>query len=177
MWFLPTSDALPGSQRVTGYGTGIGVRPDLVRQIASTRSAADSGFSHSQTHSTTQPAASSSVRCRRSLCPFDASFAAHHPALILGLLPCSGQECQKSPITNTAILARVRTMSGRTRPMSRCTRNLRPSANSALRRASSGPVSRVRCLLICLRTSSLLAAGVDPTTRSSLMASDPGWGW
>lgn len=45
-------------------------------------------------------------------------------ALVLGLVPCRGQPCQKQPSTNTATWSRGKMKSGRTRPVERTRRRL-----------------------------------------------------
>jgi hypothetical protein len=51
-----------------------------------------------------------------------ASFGDQYQSLFFGLLPWSGQACQKQPSTNTATLRLVNAMSGRTRRSGRSSR-------------------------------------------------------
>lgn len=141
------------------------------RHDVHTAAAARDGSSHSHTHVTSQPAASSSCRWRSSRTLLASNFAAHHAAFAWGRVPCNGQECQKSPMTNTAILALVNTTSGRAAPTFRWTRKRRPSACSSRRNAISGTVPDVRCRAIWRRTTSLLATGRALTQPSSVITS------
>ena len=93
-----------------------------------------------------------------------ASLPAHQSAFAFGRVACTGQECQKSPITNTTSRARVNTTSGRAVPIRWCTRKRSPRACRARRNAISGAVPVRRCRLICRRTSSLLAPGLPTAT-------------
>ena len=125
----------------------------------STRSAAILGSSHSQTQITSHPASSNSRRWRSSRNRFASSFAAHHAAFAFGRVPCAGHECQKSPMTKTAILTRVKTTSGLDFPTFRCSRKRIPRACKARRNLTSGAVPEVRWAVIWRRTVSLVAAG------------------
>lgn len=81
-------------------------------------------------------------------------------ALLRGHVTCSGQPCQKQPSTKTATRALLNTTSASRRtPCTgrRCTRYRSPAACSALRSATSIPVSRDFCLLILDRTSGVVS--------------------
>jgi len=142
-------------------------RPIRAAHTAVIRAAAVDGSSHSQTQSTTHPSVSRSVRWRKSRAVFASSLSAHHWAFAFGRVRWTGHECQKSPITNTATRARLRTTSGRVEPTRTPVRNLNPRACRCRRNASSGAVPALRCRLIWRRTSSLLAAGRSSTATVS----------
>lgn len=119
----------------------------LARTAATTRSAADSGASCSQTRTTFHPSSARCVSVSRSRSTFRASFAVHHSALFLGSVLCSGHACQKHPSTNTATCCRGKRRSARLRgsPGSAAsTRYRRPRACRTRRSAHSAAVSRVR---------------------------------
>ena len=90
------------------------------------------------------------------------SFAAHHPEFVFGMCPCSGQECQKHPSTNTATLEgrnttsalRGRSLSGRASTLYR-----RPIRWSSRRKLTSAGVSRRRTFCMRCRTCSDDAGG------------------
>ena len=86
------------------------------------RAAASSRGSCSHTRTTVQPAARRASSAARSLATLRSSFGPQYPPFTPGFRPCSGQQCQKQPSTNTATLARVKTMSGRGRTPSRSRR-------------------------------------------------------
>jgi hypothetical protein len=79
-------------------------------------------FSCSQIRTTVQPASVSQAVFRASLSTFRASFGDQYDWFTDGFEPCSGQQCQKQPSTNTATRLRVNTISGRTRPPGRSIR-------------------------------------------------------
>ena len=99
--------------------------------------------SHSRT--TVQPASVRASSAARSRSTFRCSLGDQYHSLFFGLVPCSGQACQKQPSTNTATLRLVKAISGRTQRAGRSRRkSLRyryPIACSARRRAISGLVS------------------------------------
>jgi hypothetical protein len=119
----------------------------------------------SQTLITVQPESMRSASYRRSLSMFRASFAFQYLLLRRGLVPCSGHPCQKQPSTNTASLARGKTMSGRIGRLCAkgrigwSTRKRRPEAKRADRSRFSGRVSRRRLPCIVARTAGLEALG------------------
>ncbi len=106
---------------------------------------------------------------RRTLPP---SFSRHHSPLCTGACRCSGHACQKHPRTNTTVRHLTNAKSERRlcKPGSgRSTRQRKPSAWSARRRAISGTVSRLRCANITRRTFASLGAGTLERRRPSLM--------
>jgi hypothetical protein len=117
------------------------------RTRTSTRSATSSGSSCSHARTTAQPAASSASLFLRSRAAVRASFSRHHHLFALGVVPCSGQECQKHPSTKTATRAAGKTASAWQRSpgtSAACFRNRRPRRCSADRTATSGAVSSWR---------------------------------
>ncbi len=111
----------------------------------SIRSATDRGSSCSQCRRTVQPAISSSRSCRRSRSTLPSILATHQSRFRFGIVPCSGQECQKQPSRKTATRAERNCMSGRLRPApgtDRSTRNRKPREWTARRTDISNGVSR-----------------------------------
>ena len=120
-------------------------QPGACRTAASIRSATNRGSSCSQYRRTVHPAASILRSCRRSRCTLARILALHQSPFRLGIVRCSGQECQKHPSRNTATRARGNWRSGRAFPASgivRSTLNRRPRAWTARRTAISNGVSR-----------------------------------
>ncbi len=112
-----------------------------------------------------QPALVSFLLSIRSRLRFASSFALQYDELILGCCPCTGQECQKHPSTNTANRLLTNTMSGLTRLfpvwIARSTRNLRPRRCSADRNCSSGVVSLRRLARIVTEAAALDGLGAS----------------
>ena len=131
------------------------------RTAASIPSATNRGSSCSQYRKTVHPSASIPRSCRRSLSTLARILALHQAAFRLGMVPCSGHECQKHPSRNTATRARGNWRSGRALPASgivRSTLNRRPRAWTARRTAISNAVSRRRVFRIRRRVA---ASGTD----------------
>lgn len=125
-------------------------------------SATAAGSSCSQNLSASQPAAVSSRSWRRSRSKFDRSFSTHHCRLACGVVPCCGQECQKHPSRNTAILSFGKTKSGRDRvtpEIFRSTRKRRPRRCNRVRTCISRGVSRRGVLCIRRETDAELGRG------------------
>ena len=136
-------------------------QPGPCRTAASIRSATNRGSSCSQYRKTVHPAALIPRSCRRSLSTLAWILALHQSAFRLGMVPCSGHECQKHPSRNTATRARANWRSGRALPASgivRSTLNRRPRAWTARRTAISKAVSRRR--VFCIRRR-VAASGTD----------------
>ena len=72
---------------------------------------ADSGWTCSQNRSTFQPSARSSRSVDLSLSMFCFNLGTQYSWLDFGIVPCSGQPCQKQPSTNTAVFNLVNAMS------------------------------------------------------------------
>lgn len=137
------------------------------RTMRSTRSAASVTSSCSHTRRLSHPATASSASTLRSRSTFAESLAFHHCALFFGAVACSGHPCQKQPSTNTATRDGPKTTSARLRiPRSgdMSTRYLTPRACNSRRSASSGLVSRRRCLRSRPRTASDNGSGDMPAT-------------
>lgn len=152
-------------RRQTGYSsklTGEHHQPRLCT-ACSTRSAAFETSSCSQTLMTCQPRSVSSAVTRRSRSTFAFSLSPHHPVLVFGSVPCSGQACQKQESTYTAILGPENTRSGRVRidgSARTSTRYRSPRRCNSDRSTISGAVSRRPVARMRRATSSELAAGV-----------------
>ena len=136
--------------------------PECLRTVHATMRAATVGSSCSQKRKTVQPSSRRRRSVSRSRATFSASLTRHHDRFRTGVVPCSGQECQKQPSTKMTTRCRVNTISPRRRVPSkrRSTRYRRPAANSRRRRAISGPVFALRCLRIRRAVSASLAAGL-----------------
>lgn len=150
----------------------------MLAEIAYSRSTVAttaSGASCSQTLSTVHPSDSSQPEVSASRRALPWSLVRHHSELFLGAEPWLGHPCQKQPSTNRAIRRRVKAMSTlrRARPgTGSATRYLNPAANRALRKATSGAVSRRRSLLIRADTEEERAGG-RPTGRCTDTLSSP----
>ncbi len=148
-----------------------------------TASIASSILSCSQTLTTFQPSRCRAWESAKSLALFLFNLATQYVALVLGVCPCSGQECQKHPSTKTATRRLGKTMSGRTlRPdasTGASTRNRQPWRCNVDRKSSSGFVSRRRLARMVAAAAELEATGgvreerpqsaAKPTSRSSIV--------
>lgn len=123
-----------------------GVASPVRSSTAMMREAASEGSSCSQMRNTVHPADDRASSAARSRATLRSSLGSQYPAFTPGRRPCSGQQCQKQPSTKTATRARVKTMSGRGRPLGRSsrtsTRYRRPAVCKSDRMARSGLVSR-----------------------------------
>ena len=125
-----------------------GAYPRRPRTRAEILAAASVESSCSHTLTTSQPASDNCLSVSRSRETLPSSFRAHQSLFVFGREPWSGHLCQKQPSTNTATRPLGRTMSTRLRalgPRGRSIRKRSPILWSALRRASSGRVSRRAC--------------------------------
>jgi hypothetical protein len=148
---------------LTSLPTSIGAPlPETrLRTMPSIRSATTLMSSCSQTRSTSHPASTSSLFVAASRALFVSNLLRHHSRFAFGSVPWCGQLCQKHPSTKTAKRARVKATSTRrlrlTAPKSTLYR--RPRLQSSERSATSGEVSRRRCVSIRRRASSVDAFG------------------
>jgi hypothetical protein len=126
---------------------------------ASTKLAASSVLTCSHMRTTCQPAVRSRSSLRRSRSTLRWSFGSQYAWLTRGLVPCSGQACQKQPSRKTAIFTRGKTTSGRTsQPSPRTAAFLRkrnPRRCSSLRSRASGRLPVFRFPLIVAETAGL----------------------
>ena len=108
-----------------------------------------SSTSCSQNRKTRQPSISRRWSTSASRRRFRSSLGSQKSGLVLGLEPCKGQACQKQPSTKTATREPGNTTSGFPGSLyGVLNRNRKPARQRALRRASSGAVSRrlTRCI-------------------------------
>lgn len=135
------------------------------RTMFSMRRAASAVSSCSQTRMTTQPSSSNLRFVSRSRRRLVSIFSRQNSALAFGQVACSGQPCQKQPSTNTATLAREKTMSARRRTPrmgETSTRNRSPRRCNNERMSFSGLVSRLRLARMRFRASMEEAWGTPP---------------
>ena len=127
------------------------------------RSAASSGSSCSQIRITLQPASERTRSVLRSRSTFDLSFSTHQSRFAFGVVPCSGQQCQKKPSTKTATLTGPKMMSTLLRKLEigrACTRYRSPFRWSLFLSSISARVFSCLWPFILFRAASLEAAGV-----------------
>src|ERR1035441_10130704 len=111
------------AERDGASGPGGGPASRLGASAVTTVAMASSSGTCSQSRTTVQPARISAASFIRSRSTFLISFGFQYHSFALGLVPWSGQACQKQPSTKTATFRAVNAMSGRTRrPLSRSSR-------------------------------------------------------